>query len=284
VTPTTSRGPRPRSWKLPLAALAATAALAGGAQLLSAAPATAMVDDGQPCSTQFWIDQFLSCIVSDEDAAGGSGDGSGSGSGSGTSPGGQQPASKPRPECEKEGVICVDGTLAKKEAPKPKESSQPKSPVSIGGGPGRQRQQDNDAKLDRAEGKHGGSGGKPVACKPGQNANGCELTYKCVIEGSKVQRVQQLVSEEECKQLRAKLESEDGKAKKPTVAEDKIYCQRLIPKLLGLVADFQDHPVDTELLEFFEMQKAKHRCDRFRNLFKRWEAEANGVAEEAGGG
>jgi hypothetical protein len=161
----------PRRYKAYLAALAACASLAGGAQLLLPASAGAEISDGPRCGGGFWIDQFIDCSPDDEQ--GGGGDGSGSGGGGDPAP---APDPAPDPECTNPEVYCVES-----DAPKEEDTSEPSPPVIIDGSPGRPAP-DNDARGGNGGGSGGGGIGNPTRPNCSESkAFGCKQNYPCKI-------------------------------------------------------------------------------------------------------
>jgi hypothetical protein len=192
MTPTTSRRPRPRRWKLSLAALAATAALAGGGQLLAPIPAAAMIGNDPACTYQdaFWIDQF-GCFDSNDDEGGAGGfDEDAGGRSIAPMPVAQPPKS---PETRGHETVRPKGRI-------PDPPCDRANPCAKVGGPSVRRPGDHDAGRVRDEGRAHGSAGKPVPCQRGQRANGC-LQMKCVVQVKGVEKIEFVDTQVDCRRL-----------------------------------------------------------------------------------
>ncbi len=234
-----SRKRHPRRLKPYVAALAATAALAGGGQLLFAAPASAMVSNGPGCG-QSWFD-----ICSDSDEPGG-GSGSGGDSGSGGGSGGgptpdPQPAPEPQPgdDGRHEHIVVV-----------------PKKEIKVGGSSAGRPSRDKD--LGKGKGPAGGAGRRPscsekkeVGCRPD--------SYKCVVDG----KTWHAKDQKDCDELREK-EERRKKAAEEQRWRDEVKCARLQGQREAL-ADAMDGAAPSVEEKFwkahFEWEKAG--CDRF---------------------
>lgn len=147
-------------WKLPLAALATIAALAGGAQLLLPATAGAEASDGPRCGGQFWVD--LWCFPS-QDAQGG--------------------GSEPVPACdESRGNYCVDGKIPPPPAPGPEVKA------NVGG---EKAKPPRDRDVERVDaGKRKAAGAGTTACKGGKKAcakaksrSKAKPEHECLVDG-----------------------------------------------------------------------------------------------------
>jgi len=175
--------------------LAATATLAGGGQLLTAAPAAAMIGNDPACTYQeaFWIDQFL-CINSNDDEGGVGGfDEIGSGRSIAPVPVAQSP--KP-PQTRGHETVRAQGRT-------PDPPCDRANPCAKVGGPSVPPRGDRDAGRVRDEGRaHGGT--RPTPCKPGANASGClqmNSQIECLVKEGGVEKTHLVDTPADCKRL-----------------------------------------------------------------------------------
>jgi len=238
MTPATTPQSNPRRWKLPLAALATTAALAGGGQLLAPASADAMISDDPACSYEdaFWIDQFF-CVNSNDDEGGASSD-EGSRSDSGGAPtAGAKPTSDP---CADPNIYCVEGTL-----PKKKETSKTRATMTLGGSAGRPRQQDSDAKGRRLEAKRAGGARRGStrgsSTRGSSSSSSCEngAVFGCEAFECKVDRQTLFVATK--KDCDAAKEAAKSKSKTPA---EQLEADRGLCEILDLAISITEQQVD----------------------------------------
>jgi hypothetical protein len=229
----TTLKPSPRSRKLALATLAATAALAGAGQLLAPTPAAATDYLEPPCADQSFSIDEVSCIVTDDD--GGSGPAAGAGSGSNGGPSAPPPGDDGRNE-----VIEIEMPTQ----------------IMVGGAQPRPAP-DRDHERERREGNAGSGRGRIYVC-PGRKAEQCKARsddVDCGIEGHDGVLVVYYVSQRRC----------------GIMSREAQECMKLDDMMLALLEDWEED--DRHLLPFsiYDDRESALGCrNKYRHLYPRW--------------
>ncbi len=249
MSTSSSQRKSPRRYKVYLAALAACASLAGGAQLLLPASAGAEISDGPRCGGGFWIDQFTDCFHSDDEQGGG---GTGDGGGGDPAP---APDPEPEPDCPNPdpNIYCVESDAPQEPAP----------PVIIDGSPGRPAP-DRDASGGNGGGNGGGGLGNPTRPNCSESkAFGCRQNYPCKI-GRKTVSV---IDRSDClKRGGSEIAAERKKRAK--------FCRTLDAVLVsmekGEKLDKEQDEAFPDLLTDDEKRKRSARAEKIKTYSKNW--------------